>query len=95
MVQQYVPGQMVEATVTRLASFGVFARVLEGVEGLIHISELANERIAHPKQVVQVGDTVTVRILAIDPSRHRLSLSLRQARQTEMDAGPAGGDLQE
>lgn len=83
-----VPGQLVTATVTKLVAFGAFARVSEGIEGLIHISELANERIAHPKQVVQVGDTIMVRVLSIDPARRRLSLSLRQARQP--DQAPAG-----
>ncbi len=55
----------------------------DGLEGLIHISELASGRISHPKQVVEVGDTILVRILTIDPARHRMSLSLRQARQSE------------
>lgn len=80
-VKSLTPGQIVPATITKLASFGAFARVADGVEGLIHISELASSRIDHPKQVVRVGDTVMVRILNIDYERHRVSLSLRQARQ--------------
>lgn len=85
-VSALAPGQTLTATISKLVAFGAFARITEGVEGLIHISELANERIAHPKQVVQVGDTVLVRILNIEPSRRRLSLSLRQAGQAD-DSG--------
>lgn len=93
-VSQFTPGQSLSATITRLVAFGAFARVAEGVEGLIHISELANERIGHPKQVLQVGDTVTVRVLSVEVARRRLSLSLRQARQMDevSEEPPAGGD---
>jgi len=84
-VKSLTPGQIIPATITKLASFGAFARVADGVEGLIHISELASGRIDHPKQVVRVGDTVMVRVLDVDRERHRISLSLRQARQI----GPA------
>jgi len=76
---QYEIGQIVPATITRLASFGAFARVGE-VEGLIHISELTDENITHPREVVREGDTVQVKIIQIDPERHRMGLSLKQAR---------------
>lgn len=76
---QYEIGQIVPATITRLASFGAFARVGE-VEGLIHISELTDENITHPREVVQEGDTVQVKIIQIDPERRRMGLSLKQAR---------------
>jgi len=76
---QYEIGQIVTATITRLASFGAFARVGE-VEGLIHISELTDENITHPREVVSEGDTVQVKIIQIDPERHRMGLSLKQAR---------------
>ena len=88
-VSQFAPGQLLTATVTKLVAFGAFARVAEGVEGLIHISELANERIGHPKQVLQVGDTVMVRELSVDAARRRLSLSLRQAHQLDEISGEA------
>lgn len=93
-VSQFTPGQSLTATITRLVAFGAFARVAEGVEGLIHISELANERIGHPKQVLQVGDTVTVRVLSVEVARRRLSLSLRQARHADevSEEAPAGGE---
>ncbi|PWH20783.1 MAG: 30S ribosomal protein S1 [Ardenticatenia bacterium] len=76
---QYEIGQIVPATITRLASFGAFARVGE-VEGLIHISELTDENIAHPREVVQEGDAVQVKIIQIEPERRRMGLSLKQAR---------------
>jgi small subunit ribosomal protein S1 len=88
-VSQFSAGQLLTATVTKLVAFGAFARVAEGVEGLIHISELATERIGHPKQVLQVGDTVMVRVLSVDAARRRLSLSLRQARQLDEASGEA------
>jgi small subunit ribosomal protein S1 len=91
-VSEFSPGQTLAATVTKLVAFGAFARVAEGVEGLIHISELANERIGHPKQVLQVGDTVIVRVLNVDASRRRLSLSLRQAHQLDETGNQAQTD---
>jgi small subunit ribosomal protein S1 len=81
VADRYKVGQLVQARVTKLASFGAFAQIEQGVEGLIHISELTDERIVHPKGVIKEGDEVEVRIIRIDPSRHRLGLSLRQARE--------------
>ena len=81
----YEVGQEVTATITKLTTFGAFARLPDGIEGLIHISELSNDRIAHPKNVVGVGDVVTVRIVRIEPERRRLGLSLRQAQEEGME----------
>src|SRR5438552_1480635 len=81
--QQYHVGDTVPAKITKLAQFGAFAELEPGVEGLVHISELSEERITHPKQVVREGEDVQLRIIKIDPQRHRLGLSLRQAE----DAG--------
>ncbi len=75
------PGQIVTATVTRVMPYGVFARVAEGVEGLIHVSELSSERVAHPSDVVAVGDTLPAKILGSDSERRRLSLSARLAQR--------------
>jgi len=69
----------VEGTVTNVVDFGAFLRVEEGLEGLIHISELAEGNFLHPHNVVQEGDVVKARILNIDPARRRMGLSLRQA----------------
>ncbi len=73
-------GQLVEGEITRLTSFGAFARLnLPGdLEGLIHISELSDRRVDHPKEVVKVGDVVTLRILKIEDEDHRIGLSMRR-----------------
>ncbi len=76
--QKYHIGDTVTARITKLAQFGAFAELEPGVEGLVHISELSEERITHPKQVVREGEDVQLRIIKIDPQRHRLGLSLRQ-----------------
>jgi small subunit ribosomal protein S1 len=83
---KYHIGDTVPAKITKLAQFGAFAELEPGVEGLVHISELSDERITHPKQVVREGEAVQLRIIKIDPQRHRLGLSLRQAE----DAGEFG-----
>ena len=72
-------GQTIEATVTRVMPYGAFARVSEGVEGLIHVSELAGNRVADPNEVVRVGDVLPVKIIGVDGERRRLSLSARLA----------------
>jgi small subunit ribosomal protein S1 len=79
--QKYHVGDTVPAKITKLAQFGAFAELEPGVEGLVHISELSEERITHPKQVVREGEDVQLRIIKIDPARHRLGLSLRQAEE--------------
>ncbi len=79
------PGTDVEARVTRLVDFGVFMELQPGVEGLIHISELANRRIIHPREVLNEDDVITVRILDVDLNRRRISLSRRQAADYDGD----------
>ncbi len=79
--ERYTVGQVVSATITKLANFGAFAKIDDSIEGLIHISEVADYRINHPKEVVNEGDQVEVRIIRIDPQRHRIGLSLRQASE--------------
>jgi len=80
VVAQYQVGQLVQATVTKLTKFGAFARLVDApeIEGLIHISELADYRVSHPREVVLVGDVLTLRIVKIDADQRRLGLSLRQ-----------------
>jgi small subunit ribosomal protein S1 len=85
--QKYHVGDTVPAKITKLAQFGAFAELEPGVEGLVHISELSEERITHPKQVVREGEDVQLRIIKIDPQRHRLGLSLRQAEEAGYDYG--------
>lgn len=76
---EFAEGGTYDAEVTRLMAFGAFARIGDGLEGLIHVSELAAYRVAEPSDAVQVGDRVRVKIVAVDPERRRLSLSIRQA----------------
>ncbi len=77
--EHYQIGQLVNGTITKLASFGAFAKLDDNIEGLIHISELADRRIQHPKEVVKEGDTLQLRVIRIDPARRRLGLSLKRA----------------
>ena len=80
---RYAVGQVVEGVITKLASFGAFARVDGTLEGLIHISELANHRVTHPREVVKEGDTLNLRVIRIDPARRRMGLSLKRAAEEE------------
>ena len=79
------PGSDVEGLVTRLVDFGVFVELMPGVEGLIHISELANRRVIHPREILNEGETVSVKILDVDLNRRRISLSLRQSASYDAD----------
>ncbi len=75
---KYQVGMLVEGVITRLTKFGAFAKLEEDIEGLIHISEISEKRIEHPKEVLKEGDKVTLRIVKIDPENHRIGLSLRR-----------------
>lgn len=79
-------GETTTGTVTRLAAFGAFVALEGGVEGLIHISELSNQRVKSAKDAVKEGESVTVRVLSVDPATRRIALSLKQAQTEE------GGD---
>jgi small subunit ribosomal protein S1 len=74
-------GQVVPGRVTKLVPFGAFVRVAEGIEGLVHISELAERHVEIPEQVVNVGDEIYVKVIDIDLERRRISLSLKQANE--------------
>ena len=71
-------GQLVEAKITRLTKFGAFAMLECGIEGLVHISEISDEHVTHPKEVLHESDQVTLRIIKIEPESHRIGLSLRR-----------------
>jgi small subunit ribosomal protein S1 len=71
-------GQLVEAKITRLTKFGAFAMLDSGIEGLIHISEISDEHIAHPKELLHEGDEITLRVIKVEPESHRVGLSLRR-----------------
>jgi small subunit ribosomal protein S1 len=77
-LEKYSVGQLVEGVITRLTKFGAFARLEGDVEGLIHISEISENRIEHPKEVLKEGDVKTLRVIRIDPEQHRIGLSLRK-----------------
>ena len=79
-------GQIVPGKVTKLVPFGAFVRVEEGIEGLVHISELAERHVEIPEQVVQVGDDAMVKIIDIDLERRRISLSLKQANESALSS---------
>jgi small subunit ribosomal protein S1 len=79
--ERYEIGQLVDATITKITDFGAFARLDEDIEGLIHISEISDDRIAHPSAVVEEGQQVQLRIIRLDPQRQRLGLSLRRVNE--------------
>jgi small subunit ribosomal protein S1 len=84
ITKSYQEGQLVEGTVTKLVKFGAFARISEDdIEGLIHISELSDQHITHPKEVVQEGQVVALRVIRIDPDRRRIGLSLKRVDSAE------------
>lgn len=93
--RQHYVGEFVEGNVTKLVPFGAFVKVEDGIEGLIHISELADAHVEQPEQVVKVNDRITVKIIDIDDVRRRISLSLKQAVKAgygeapEIDEAPA------
>jgi small subunit ribosomal protein S1 len=91
VVDTYNVGDELEGAVTKVVTFGAFVEILNGVEGLVHISELANHHVENPREVVQPGDDVRVKILEIDSDRRRLSLSVKRVEDQilpRLAAGP-------
>src|SRR4051794_47401 len=89
VIDNHKPGDVVEGKVTKVVTFGAFVEILPGVEGLVHISELAQHHVENPREVVSQGDTVPVLILEVDAERRRLSLSLKRVdpeRRAENEA---------
>jgi small subunit ribosomal protein S1 len=95
-VADFKVGDIIDGTVTKLVNFGAFVRVRDGLEGLIHISELSHQRVAHPGDVVHEGQSLKLKIISLDSERHRLGLSLKQAEEpparpaAEPGQGPSG-----
>ncbi len=85
IVERVKVGEQIQGRVTKLVSFGAFVEVAEGVEGLIHISELAEHHVETPDEIVRSGDEVDARIIDVDARRRRLSLSLRPKREDRED----------
>jgi small subunit ribosomal protein S1 len=91
--RKYKAGEVIPGQVTKLVPFGAFVRVAQGIEGLVHISELSHEHIDTPESVLSVGDEVQVKVVDVDVSRRRVSLSMRQvtpapAKATEIEVEP-------
>lgn len=92
--ERYQQGQIVTATITRLVEFGAFAQLEPGVEGLIHISELADITVAEPLKTVRPGDKVTVKVLRVDSKRQRIGLSRRQAEGSSPEAAEPSSEVE-
>ena len=83
MKRDYPVGTIVDARIVSFATFGAFANILPTVDGLIHISQIANERIKAPQDVLKVGDIVKAKIIDIDYDKKRVSLSIKAALESE------------
>ena len=85
---------VLDGVVSRIADFGAFVKLANGIEGLVHISNLSDQRVKHPSDVVKEGDEVRVRVLAVDPGRRRIDLGMKQASDSasssSMSAAPEG-----
>src|SRR5206468_3589081 len=81
VLDSYQEGDVVQGAVTKVVTFGAFVEILPGVEGLVHISELAQHHVENPREIVSQGDQVNVRILEVDADRRRLSLSLKRVEE--------------
>ena len=92
-VADFKVGDVIDGTVTKLVNFGAFVRVREGLEGLIHISELSHQRVAHPGDVVHEGQVLKLKIISLDSERHRLGLSLKQAEEAPVRPAPEPGTM--
>ncbi len=93
-ISTYGPGNVLDGKVTKLVDFGAFVEVLDGVEGLVHISELADRHVENPREVVDVGQTINVKILEIDEERRRVSLSIKQIDEQNMPLKDLGAEIE-
>jgi small subunit ribosomal protein S1 len=83
VLESYQEGDVVEGRVTKVVTFGAFVEILPGVEGLVHISELAQHHVENPREIVSQGQPVNVKIIEVDGDRRRLSLSLKRVEDTD------------
>lgn len=83
IAQRYPVGSKIKGQVTSVPDFGVFVRIEEGVEGLIHVSQLSSERVDKPSSLFKVGDSVEAEVINIDPAERKIGLSIRALRKTE------------
>lgn len=89
--EHYRPGMVIRGKVTKLTNFGVFVELESDLEGLLHISELADHKVENPQDVVKIGDEVDVKILRVDTSDRKIGLSLKRAQWGDTSAGTGGG----
>src|ERR671922_231938 len=94
VLDSYGEGDVVEGRVTKVVTFGAFVEILPGVEGLVHISELAQHHVENPREVVSQGDVVNVKVIEVDGERRRLSLSLKRV-DDGVQVPPHGGEGEE
>jgi small subunit ribosomal protein S1 len=94
VISTHRPGDVLEGTVTKVVAFGAFVEILPGVEGLVHISELADHHVESPSEVVEPNSTLNVKILEIDEERRRLSLSIKRVEGQNMPMGDLGEQLE-
>ncbi len=94
VVSTHRPGDVLEGVVTKVVAFGAFVEILPGVEGLVHISELADHHVENPSEVVEPGATLDVKILEIDEERRRLSLSIKRVEDQNMPMQDLGDQIQ-
>src|SRR6266496_3209482 len=93
VLNEYKPGDTVDGKVTKIVAFGAFVQILPGVEGLVHISELAQHHVESPAEVVRPGDELQVKILEVDDSRRRLSLSVKRVEGQELPTREVSDDV--
>jgi small subunit ribosomal protein S1 len=93
VLNEYKEGDVVDGKVTKIVAFGAFVQILPGVEGLVHISELAQHHVESPAEVVRPGDELKVKILEVDDSRRRLSLSVKRVEGQELPTRPVTDDV--
>ena len=89
---KYQAGQLVTGKVTKITNFGVFVGLEDGLEGLLHISELADHKVENPEDVVKVGDEIEVKILRVDTEERKIGLSRKRVEWAEEDEAAAAGD---
>jgi small subunit ribosomal protein S1 len=87
---RYHPGDLKKGKVTKLTNFGVFVELEQGLEGLLHISELADDKVESPEDVVKVGDEIEVKILRVDPGERKIGLSRKRLHDEGVEEGEEG-----
>jgi len=88
---RYQPGQLVTGTITKITNFGVFVGLEDGLEGLLHISELADHKVENPEELVKVGEEIEVKILRVDSDERKIGLSRKRVEWAEEEGGGEGG----